>query len=254
MLKNLPNWSDRLRRINQIALGVSIAGFIGIFISTLLSRGLQKTFYHANVYRRCEVRGDAVECPYIGTLYPDMILWMFLLVDVFYYGFAVLWPGHLEAQLKNYANPYRWLSYLISSTLMILVLFGLFPAVSLWTVLMACGLNICMIGAGFAMDWTEGVRKYFFLGLGALPYLVNLFVYFDGVAGMASELPVFVWFAIIVTFGLFSVFIGPAAYQIYGQRTLDRFLMGEAAFVVVGLTAKIFLAVDVHVGILVRSK
>ncbi len=150
-----------------------------------------------------------------------------------------------EANLELHRNPYRWLEYSISSSLMILAIAQLTGISDVAALIALVGLNAAMIGFGWLQERYEspgGSLLPFWLGCGAgaLPWVAIGF-YLIG-PGAHAHAPGFVYGIYVSLFLAFNCF---AIVQYLQYKKVGRFadyLVGEKTYLVLSLAAKSLLA------------
>lgn len=161
--------------------------------------------------------------------------------------FAVAGPrrAKYEANLSNTRNPYRWIEYSISSSLMILAIGQLTGIADAPALISLVGVNASMIGFGWIQERYEkpgGSLMPFWLGCGAgiIPWLA-IGVYLVA-PGADVHAPGFVYAIYVSLFAFFNCF---ALVQYLQYRKIGRFsdyVIGEKTYLVLSLAAKSLLA------------
>ena len=150
-----------------------------------------------------------------------------------------------EAQLTMRRNPFRWMEYALSSSLMIIAIAQLTGIADVAALVALVGVNAAMIGFGWIQERYEepgGSLMPFWLGTvaGAVPW-ISIGVYLVG-PGAAAHAPGFVYAIYVSLFLAFNCF---AVVQYLQYRQVGRFreyLVGEKTYVVLSLAAKSLLA------------
>lgn len=150
-----------------------------------------------------------------------------------------------ERELSMRRNPYRWIEYSVSSSLMIVAIAQLTGIGDVAALLALVGVNAAMIGFGWIQERYEqpgGSLLPFWLGCGAgvVPWLA-IGVYLIG-PGAAAHAPGFVYGIYISLFVAFNCF---AVVQYLQYRRIGRFadyLVGEKTYLILSLAAKSMLA------------
>lgn len=160
---------------------------------------------------------------------------------------VVAWPAweSYRAQLARNRNPYRWLEYSLSASIMIVLIAMLVGIEDVAALVALVGVNAAMIGFGWLQERDEspgGSLGPFWLGClaGIVPWIA-IGVYLAG-PGAALHPPAFVY-AIFVS--LFVAFNGFAVNQWLQFRKVGRwreYLVGERVYVTLSLIAKSLLA------------
>ena len=150
-----------------------------------------------------------------------------------------------EAHLAQQRNPYRWLEYSVSSSLMIVAIAELTGIADVAALLALIGVNASMIGFGWMQERYEtpgGGLGPFWLGCGAgvFPWLA-IGVYLIG-PGAHAHAPGFVYGIYVSLFVAFNCF---ALVQYLQYKKIGRFadyLVGEKTYIVLSFVAKSLLA------------
>jgi len=153
-------------------------------------------------------------------------------------------------------NPYRWVEYSLSSTLMILLIVMLLGAYDVGTLIAVAGANVAMILFGWVMerinragsgdvDWAPFV---FGSIVGLVPWAVAG-TYFAGALGNADEaVPAWVWGVFFSVFALFNCFAVNQLLQYKGVGKWCRYVFGEGVYIALSLIAKTALMWQVYFG------
>ncbi|OYV60473.1 MAG: hypothetical protein B7Z69_04040 [Actinobacteria bacterium 21-73-9] len=150
-----------------------------------------------------------------------------------------------ERELARSRNPFRWIEYSVSSSLMIVAIAQLTGIGDVAALVALVGVNASMIGFGWIQERYEhpgGGLLPFWLGCGAgiFPWIA-IGVYLIG-PGAAGHPPGFVYGIYVSLFVAFNCF---ALVQYLQYRRVGRFadyLVGERTYLVLSLAAKSLLA------------
>ncbi len=150
-----------------------------------------------------------------------------------------------ENELARSRNPYRWIEYSLSSSLMIVAIAQLTGIADVAALVALAGVNACMIGFGWIQERYErpgGGLLPFWLGCGAgaIPWIA-IGIYLIG-PGAPGHPPGFVYGIYVSLFVAFNCF---ALVQYLQYRRVGRFadyLVGEKTYLVLSLAAKSLLA------------
>ena len=150
-----------------------------------------------------------------------------------------------QAQLSKRRNPYRWLEYSLSASIMIVLIAMLVGIADVAALAALAGVNASMIGFGWLQERYEppgGSLGPFWLGClaGAVPWLA-IAVYLAG-PGADLHPPAFVYAIFVSLFAAFNCF---AVNQWLQYRQVGRwreYLVGERVYVTLSLVAKSLLA------------
>lgn len=150
-----------------------------------------------------------------------------------------------EGELAQSRNPFRWIEYSVSSSLMIVAIAQLTGIADVAALVSLVGVNASMIGFGWIQERYEkpgGSLLPFWLGCGAgaVPWVAVGF-YLVG-PGASAHAPGFVYGIYVSLFVAFNCF---ALVQYLQYRRVGRFanyLVGEKTYLVLSLAAKSLLA------------
>ena len=165
-------------------------------------------------------------------------------------------PGY-ERHLAKHQNPYRWIEYSASSSLMILAIAQLTGIEDVAALAALVGVNAAMIGFGWIQERYEqpgaGLMP-FWLGClaGVVPW-VAVGVYLIG-PGAHAHAPGFVYGIYVSLFVFFNCF---AIVQYLQYRQVGRFrdyLVGEKSYLVLSLVAKSLLAWQIFASTLATAQ
>ena len=161
--------------------------------------------------------------------------------------FTVAGPkwGSYTANLAKQRNPYRWVEYSLSSSIMIVLIAMLTGISDIAGLIALAGVNASMIGFGWMQERYEspgGGLGPFWIGClaGIVPW-VAVGVYLIG-PGASAHPPGFVYGIYVSLFVFFNCF---AVTQWLQYKKVGRFadyLVGEKTYVVLSLVAKSLLA------------
>ena len=161
--------------------------------------------------------------------------------------FAVAGPGwsRYSADLARSRNPYRWIEYSVSSSLMIVLIAQLVGIEDIAAFVALIGVNASMIAFGWLQERYEspgGGWWPFILGCGAgiTPWLA-IGIYLAG-PGSSAHAPGFVY---AIFFSLFIFFNAFAINQFLQYDQVGKwrdYLFGERAYITLSLVAKSLLA------------
>jgi len=169
----------------------------------------------------------------------------FALSAVAHFIVATVQRNRYEFNLGASRNPYRWIEYSISSSLMILAIAQLTGISDISALIALAGVNASMIGFGWLQERYEtpgGSLLPFWLGCGAgiIPWL-SIGYYLAG-PGADAHAPGFVYGIYASLFIFFNCF---ALVQYLQYKKIGRFadyLVGEKTYLVLSLAAKSLLA------------
>jgi hypothetical protein len=153
-------------------------------------------------------------------------------------------------------NPFRWIEYSLSSTLMIVLIVMLLGDYDIGALIGVAAANVAMILFGWLMErhntpGADDVDWYpFVFGCiaGIAPWIVGT-IYFAGALGNAEEaVPTWVWALFISVFVMFNGF---AVNQFLQYRAIGRwrnYVFGESVYIVLSFVAKTILVWQVYFG------
>jgi hypothetical protein len=161
--------------------------------------------------------------------------------------FSVAGPGwaSYQAQLLKGRNPYRWLEYSLSASIMIVLIAMLVGIDDIAALIALVGVNASMIGFGWMQERYEAPRAGlgpFWLGCiaGSIPWIA-ITVYLVG-PGAHQHAPGFVYGIFFSLFVLFNCFAVNQWLQYKEVGRWKDYLVGERAYVTLSLVAKSLLA------------
>jgi hypothetical protein len=172
--------------------------------------------------------------------------------------FTVSGPGWSSyvAELRLSRNPFRWLEYSLSASIMIVLIAMLTGIEDVAALVALIGVNASMIGFGWMQERYEqpgGSLQPFWLGCiaGIIPWIA-IAIYLIG-PGARAHAPGFVYGIFFSLFVLFNCF---AVNQWLQYRQIGRwrdYLVGERAYITLSLVAKSLLAWEIFASTLASS-
>ena len=153
-------------------------------------------------------------------------------------------------------NPFRWIEYSLSSTLMIVLIIMLLGDYDIGALIGVAAANVSMILFGWLMErhntpGADDVDWYpFVFGCiaGIAPWIVGV-VYFAGALGNADEaVPTWVWALFISVFVLFNCFAVNQFLQYRGTGRWREYVFGEGVYIGLSFVAKTALMWQVYFG------
>lgn len=160
---------------------------------------------------------------------------------------VVAWPAwrSYQEQLAKYRNPYRWLEYSLSASIMIVLIAMLVGIDDVAALVGLAGANAAMIGFGWLQERYEppgGSLGPFWLGClaGAVPW-VAIAVYLAG-PGADLHPPGFVFAIFASLFVAFNCFAVNQWLQYRRVGPWRDYVVGERVYVTLSLVAKSLLA------------
>jgi hypothetical protein len=149
------------------------------------------------------------------------------------------------ANLEQGRNPYRWLEYSLSSSIMIVAIGQLTGVTDIVALIALVGVNASMIGFGWMQERYEqpgGSLQPFYLGCiaGAIPWIgLGIYLFSPGASQHAPGFVYAIYFTIFVLFNCFAL------VQLLQYKKIGRFadyLVGERTYIVLSFVAKSLLA------------
>ena len=196
----------------------------------------------------------------IVQLFNVRVAWLvalFFLLSAFAH-FFVSGPGwgRYTKDLSRSRNPYRWLEYSVSSSIMI-ILIALITGINDVAALVAlAGVNASMIGFGWLQERLESP------GGGWWPFVVGCFagivpwvaigIYLIA-PGANQHAPGFVYGIFISLFIFFNIFALNQWLQYAQKGKWKNYLVGERAYITLSLVAKSLLAWQIFASTLASS-
>ncbi|MBD3342898.1 MAG: hypothetical protein GF353_27615 [Candidatus Lokiarchaeota archaeon] len=159
--------------------------------------------------------------------------------------------------MDRHINPFRWMEYSISSSIMVVLIAIFFSVVDYWSLVMIFFLNFNMIMFGLMMElhneYTEKTKwTGYILGWisGIIPWIV-ITAYFYGVSNNLGEGPPdFVYYIYWTQVILFNGFAFNMLLQYLKVGPWKNYLFGERVYIILSLVAKTMLAWIVFIGVL----
>ncbi len=153
-------------------------------------------------------------------------------------------------------NPFRWIEYSVSSTLMIVLIIMLLGDYDIGALIGVAAANVSMILFGWLMErhntpGADDVDWYpFIFGClaGIAPWIIGL-IYFAGALGNADEaVPTWVWALFISVFALFNCFAVNQFLQYRGTGRWRDYVFGESVYIGLSFIAKTALMWQIFFG------
>ncbi len=163
--------------------------------------------------------------------------------------FSVAGPGwaSYQRQLGKGRNPFRWLEYSLSASVMIVLIAMLVGIDDIAALVALVGVNASMIGFGWMQERYEvpgAGRGPFWLGCiaGAVPWIaITIYLVGPGSSGEHNP-PGFVYGIFFSLFALFNCFAINQWLQYKKVGKWKDYLAGERAYITLSLVAKTVLA------------
>ncbi len=153
-------------------------------------------------------------------------------------------------------NPFRWIEYSMSSTLMIVLIIMLLGDYDIGALIGVAAANVSMILFGWLMErhntpGADDIDWYpFVFGClaGIAPWIVGV-LYFGGALGNAEDaVPTWVWALFISVFVLFNCFAINQFLQYRGRGRWRDYVFGEGVYIALSFVAKTALMWQIYFG------
>jgi hypothetical protein len=160
------------------------------------------------------------------------------------------------ANLDAGRNPYRWLEYSLSSSIMIVAIAQLTGVTDIVALIALIGVNASMIGFGWMQERYEqpgGSLQPFWIGCiaGAIPWIgLGLYLFSPGANQHAPGFVYGIYFTIFAFFNCFAI------VQLLQYKKIGRFadyVVGERTYIVLSFVAKSLLAWQIFASTLAAS-
>ena len=181
----------------------------------------------------------------------------FILSALAHFFVATIGREKYEDHLAQSRNPYRWVEYSVSSSLMIVAIAQLTGIEDVAAIVALIGVNASMIGFGWIQERYEqpgGSLMPFWLGCGAgvVPWLA-IGVYLIG-PGATAHAPGFVYGIYVSLFVAFNCFALVQYLQYKKVGRFSEYLVGEKTYLVLSLAAKSLLAWQIFASTLAATQ
>lgn len=182
----------------------------------------------------------------------------FMALSAFFHFFVSLpgvFPKYTDG-LSRHINPYRWVEYSLSSSIMIVVILQLTGASDVLALLAIFGVNVSMILFGWLQErYTtpgDGDLLPFWFGCiaGSIAWIAVAFNVITPKGPADATVPGFVYGIVISLFVLFNCFAIVQWKQYRARGRWADYLYGERTYIVLSFVAKSLLAWQVFSGAL----
>lgn len=244
--------TTHLRRLNLLA------GLLHL-VSALLVLGLANGFALPVVarYMAGQPGTNRYQLVTYGHVSMALLIGLFFALSALAH-FAVAGPlrASYELHLDSGRNPYRWLEYSLSASIMIVAVAQLTGVTDVAALVALVGLNASMIGFGWMQERYErpgGSLQPFWLGcaVGAVPWVaIGVYLFSPGASQHAPDFVYGIYFSIFALFNCFAV------VQFLQYRQIGRFsdyVVGERTYIVLSFIAKSLLAWQIFASTLAGS-
>lgn len=173
--------------------------------------------------------------------------------------FILAGPGRrwYEANLAKGMNKLRWFEYMLSSSVMIVVIAMLCGIYDFWLLVSLFALNAIMNLMGLVMEVhnqttpkTNWLSYNIGVFAGAVPWIVILAAFFVAINSTGVKLPGFVYGIVFTIFATFNIFAINMVLQYKKVGPWKNYLYGERVYMIMSLVAKSLLAWEMFSGTL----
>lgn len=165
--------------------------------------------------------------------------------------------GWYERNLSLGINKLRWFEYMLSSSVMIVVIAMLCGIYDFWLLVSLFALNAIMNLMGLMMEvHNQTTSKTNWLSYnigvvaGAIPWVVILAAFFAAINSTGVKLPGFVYGIVFTIFVTFNIFAFNMVLQYKKIGPWKNYLYGERVYMIMSLVAKSLLAWEMFSGTL----
>lgn len=165
--------------------------------------------------------------------------------------------GWYEANLAKGMNKLRWFEYMLSSSVMIVVIAMLCGVYDLWLLASLFALNAIMNLMGLMMEvhnQTTSKTNWLSYNIGVfaglVPWVVILAFFFGAINSVGVKLPGFVYAIVATIFVTFNIFAINMVLQYKKIGPWKNYFYGERVYMIMSLVAKSLLAWEMFSGTL----
>ncbi|CAN5526047.1 heliorhodopsin HeR [soil metagenome] len=243
-----------LRKLNLLAGGLHLVSFVAI----LLLANDASLPVRATYLSGAPGSGNFAEPVNLFNLNIGYMVAAFMALSAFFHFFVSsgrIFPKYASS-LGRHINPYRWIEYSLSSSIMIVVILQLNGTADYIALLGIFGVNVCMILFGWLQErYTtpgDGDMLPFLFGCiaGAIPWIAVALSLISPKGPPGSTAPGFVYGIVISLFLLFNCFALVQWKQYRAKGKWADYLYGERRYIVLSFVAKSLLAWQVFAGAL----
>lgn len=187
---------------------------------------------------------------------PTVATFLFLSA-IAHFLLAGLLRGWYETNLAKGMNKLRWFEYMLSSSVMIIVIAMLCGVYDLWLLVALFALNAIMNLMGLAMEvYNQGREKPNWLAYnvgviaGLVPWVVIIAFFVGASQSSGVKIPGFVYGIVATIFVTFNIFAITMVLQYKKIGRWKDYLYGERTYMVMSLVAKSLLAWQMFSGTL----
>lgn len=189
-----------------------------------------------------------------GSVSTALLVGLFFLLSALaHFTVAFVRQDSYLENLDKHRNPYRWLEYSLSSSIMIFAIAQITGVSDIAALIALVGLNASMIGFGWMQERYEGPGgslQPFYLGCiaGALPWVaLGLYLFSPGASQHAPGFVYGIYFSIFVLFNCFAL-VQWLQYKQVGR--FRDYLVGERTYIYLSFVAKSLLAWQIFASVL----
>lgn len=243
-----------LRRLNIQAGLLHLASLVAIIVLSNSTSLPVNAVYLADAPGRGQYT-DPINLFNLNTSYAVAA---FMALSAFFHFLVAspsVFPKYVDG-LRNHINPYRWVEYSLSSSLMIFLILQLNGASDFIALLAIVGVNASMILFGWLQErYTtpgDGDLRPFWFGCiaGIIPWIAIVINMFSPSGPPESSIPGFVIGIVITLFILFNCFALVQWNQYRATGKWADYLYGERWYIRLSFIAKSLLAWQIFAGIL----
>ncbi len=162
-----------------------------------------------------------------------------------------------ETNLAKGMNKLRWFEYMLSSSVMIVVIAMLCGIYDFWLLVMMFAINAIMNLMGLVMEvHNQTTQKTSWLSYnigvfaGIMPWLAIFAAFFAAITSASVNVPGFVYAIVFTIFATFSIFAITMVMQYKKIGPWKDYLYGERTYMIMSLVAKSLLAWQIFSGTL----
>jgi hypothetical protein len=253
-LRSAPRY-QRLRRWNAVmAVLHLLQGVLMVVLAENVRWPITRTRYGFDAATETIA---PVTVPWVDVQLPLLVAGFLFVSAIAHATIATVRFDQYVAYLERGMNPYRWIEYSVSASLMIVVIGMLAGIWDLGTLLALFGLVAVMNLSGLLMeqrnestdsvDWTP-----YYVGTiaGLIPWVVIAVAFVGTVTAAGGEFPEFVIYIYVSIFVFFNLFALNMILQYRETWRWQDYLFGERAYILLSLVAKSLLAWQVYFGTL----
>eukprot|EP00163_Fabomonas_tropica_P009793 TRINITY_DN19697_c0_g1_i1.p1 TRINITY_DN19697_c0_g1~~TRINITY_DN19697_c0_g1_i1.p1 ORF type:complete len:279 (-),score=33.57 TRINITY_DN19697_c0_g1_i1:64-900(-) len=247
-----PETRHSLKRWNLIAGLLHMVQFILMLVASFTVqsiRDFKKPIYLYGLKFDAASKALLPDSRLVGHLWFGAATSSFLLISAVAHLYIILRFDAYIVSLRRGINPWRWIEYAISSSIMICLIAVLFGVYGLGALVLMFAINGIMNTFGLVMEKYNPPNRTstdwlpFALGClaGLPPWIVILFT-FLGADVDYSDVPAFVYALIVVYFVFFNTFPVNMTLQYMQYGKWSDYVYGERVYITLSLVSKSILA------------